>query len=306
MFPNGTDSVCDGDDEVMLIEGRFRTRHEAVLLFDGDASAARHAWAAAQRQGVESPGPAAEATACFASCTRGHLLHARCLQGALLTGRRCPAPGCAEPLWVPRVRRERRDDETCGGQHREDRRADGEAWVAAREIARDAAAGRGSGDERARVAASRPLRMCPACCAGPLCNEECSDMAYHHGQCSAVAIRGAGAVTRCTADGAYRARAGDILDRLMRRSSAETVADVLPQCPTHNVAVMFNGCLVCGHVFTGTRWTDLPPWDPNARLALELDKKKRRAAEALAKQVRAEAAMLQFERDALEWASGVL
>ena len=84
------------------------------------------------------------------------------------------------------------------------------------------------------------------------------------------------------------------------------MADILPKCPTHDVLIMFNGCMACGHLFTDTSWRNMPKWDPHAKALLALDKKKRQAATLLAEQIRKEAAMLQFERDALKntWGGG--
>ena len=48
----------------------------------------------------------------------------------------------------------------------------------------------------------------------------------------------------------------------------------------------------------------MPEWDPSARAMLEVNKKARNAVRLLTEQVRTEAAMLQFERDALMDAGG--
>jgi hypothetical protein len=48
----------------------------------------------------------------------------------------------------------------------------------------------------------------------------------------------------------------------------------------------------------------MPKWDPTAKALLELNKKTRHAARLLTEQVRREAALLQFERDALVEAGG--
>mmetsp|Transcript_2849 Transcript_2849/g.3410 ORF Transcript_2849/g.3410 Transcript_2849/m.3410 type:complete len:93 (+) Transcript_2849:2231-2509(+) len=47
----------------------------------------------------------------------------------------------------------------------------------------------------------------------------------------------------------------------------------------------------------------MPEYSPTARTYLELDKKKRNAARLLSEQIRTEAALLQFERDAF-WEAG--
>jgi len=223
----------------------------------------------------------------------------------LIAGRSCPAPGCTEPLWVPRVKREADDaDETCCRGGSEDSNAEAEALQAAAELAGHAAlvstraSEGGQPVEDFRSAGLNALKMCPACCAGPLFNDNCADMRAHHGQCSVLALRGSTA-TPCTPDGPFRVPASEIAAKMMRLSGNQAVADVLPRCPGHNVLIMFNGCMSCGHLFTDTNWNTMPKWDPNARKMLELDKKKRKAAVLLAEQIRTEAALLQFERDAL-------
>lgn len=141
--------------------------------------------------------------------------------------------------------------------------------------------------------------MCPACCAGPLFNENCTDMRAHHGQCTVVALRGSSASSPCTPNGPFRVTASEIAAKMMQLSGNQTVPDVLPRCPGHNVLIMFNGCMSCGHLFTDTSLNAMPKLDPKTKSVLELDKKKRKAAILLAEQIRTEAAMLQFERDAL-------
>lgn len=62
--------------------------------------------------------------------------------------------------------------------------------------------------------------------------------------------------------------------------------------------------MACGHLFTDTDWNDLPDWDPKAQAFLDLNKKTRKAARLLTEQVKTEAALLQFEPDALLEAYG--
>lgn len=301
----------DCDDETVFVGGRMRTRQEVFLFFGGDEFAARKAWREATQKTTPPHAKGGEDDVPFASCARGHLLHSRCLQGALLEGRHCPAPGCMEPLWVPSVTRTGNgdDDATCCGEG-SDVDAESEALQAASELAGHAAlvAARASegiemADREFSLAGLRELKMCPVCCFGPLFNENCSDMMTHHGECSIVALGGRGSDRDCTPSGKYRASASEIAASLTQISETRSVADVLPRCKTHNVLVMFNGCMSCGHLFTDTDWYDLPKWDPSAKALLELDVKKRNAARILAGQVRAEAALLQFERDAL-WEAG--
>ena len=78
--------------ETCVVDGVARSRRELVLTL-GDLEAAQRLWSA-------SGGEASQAPA-LPSCVRGHSLHARCFQTALLSGQGCPA--CDEPLWVPGV-----------------------------------------------------------------------------------------------------------------------------------------------------------------------------------------------------------
>lgn len=121
-------------------------------------------------------------------------------------------------------------------------------------------------------------------------------MKAHHGQCSAAAVGG----VSCN----FRSTPGEIATALVNVSEEHPVASILPKCPEHDLIVMFNGCMACGHLFTDTSWRSMPKWDPHAKALLALDKKKRQKATLLAEQIRKEAAMLQFERDALRNAWG--
>lgn len=311
IFPQGMACASADVDEQLIVNGRLRTRREVVLLCGGDEVAARLLWSEALKErkakskGTDEMDEDDDEAVSFASCARGHLLHARCLQGALLAGRCCPAPGCTEPLWVPRVRQQRTEEEDacCGGENNTgETQAVAEALRTANELAGHAElVSARHADRREEVPFSSAglgdMKMCPICCAGPLFNNNCSDMQTHHGECSAYSF--GSTHESCTPQGTFRASASDIAERLMRVSATTTVADVLPQCPKHKVLVIFNGCLSCGHLFTDTSWNDLPKYDPKAMALLELDKKRRKAAESLATQIRSEAAMLQFDRDTL-------
>jgi len=299
-------SVCD-DDDTVSIGGKEMTRRELFLKCDRDDLLAKNMWNEAKRDGNAED--MIEAGRRFASCAKGHVLHARCLQGALVAGRCCPAPGCREPLWVPTVTRTRNDGNACCGSTPRNVQAQTEALQAASELpgheaivaVREAEGLEETND--LRQAGFDSLKMCPLCCSGPLFNGECSDMAAHHGQCSVNALR-FGSENDCTPTGPFRVAASEIAARVAQMSANETVLDILPKCETHNALVIFNGCMVCGHLFTDTSWTDLPNWDSSAKALLELDKKTRHAARLLSEQVRTEAALLQFERDALWEASG--
>jgi len=291
-----------GDEESLEVLGQERSRRELVLLSGGDVEAARQTWAKARKDAPskEKLGRVLN----FASCVRGHFLHARCLQGALLSGGTCPAVGCPEPLFVPRVKHMRNDDTCCGGSTDDlahDNSEEGEEVDLLR--ATQAARRREPGaevlnEENARAANLSGLKMCPVCCSGPLVNKNCSDMKAHHGQCSRAAIRGTGGdESPCTENGSFRVTPVEIAEKIKHMSSTQTVSDVLPRCPKHNVMVMFNGCLSCGHLFTDTDWGDMPEWDPKAKALLELDHKKRKAAGLLARQVRVEANFLTYERE---------
>jgi hypothetical protein len=92
----------------------------------------------------------------------------------------------------------------------------------------------------------------------------------------------------------------EIASSLLQLTTDRKVADVLPRCPEHNMVVMFNGCMACGHLFTDKRWSELPEWDPSAKTLLDLDRQKRKAAGLLAGEIRKELALLEYERNALD------
>jgi len=133
------------------------------------------------------------------------------------------------------------------------------------------------------------MKMCPVCCAGPLLNESCSDLRAHHGQCP-----------QCQA---YPHTAATIAEALAKNCTA-SVGERIPRCGSCNVAVTFNGCQECGHLFADIDWENLPNWDVSAKGCLEVSIRHRRAARLLAEQVRNEAALLAHERAALEEAQG--
>ena len=290
------------DDEMLRIKGQPRTRREIVLMSGGDELTAKREWAEAKKLSKLLKKPKDDGSLNFASCVRGHFLHARCLQGALLSGGLCPAIGCNEPLCVPRVKLQHNDDSCCGGgaSSGEEENRESEFQTAAESFIQHSQPDSTEGPDGEEItSAGLPnLKMCPACCSGPLINQNCSDMKAHHGECSRVAIRGTGEnEATCTLDGVFRVTSVDIAEKIKHMSSTEFVTSILPKCPTHNVPVMFNGCLSCGHLFTDTDWDEMPKWDPKAKGLLELDHKKRKASDLLAKQVRVEVALLRFERD---------
>ncbi len=63
------------------------------------------------------------------------------------------------------------------------------------------------------------------------------------------------------------------------------VGDLLPKCPTCQLAVFFSGCGACGMLFTDRDWESLPVWDPAARDLLKLDSLARGAARLIVAQV---------------------
>lgn len=159
-----------------------------ILRHDGNEELARKDWNAAKRNehffDVE-----------FASCPRGHLLHAKCLQKAMIGGLRCPAPDCMEQIFLPRVTRETpEDDDICCG--RTDQNEEEDALHAASDLTIHSSSlearayeQNNEGNATRAVFSENSLKMCPMCCAGPLFNQECSDMTAHHGQCSMKALK---------------------------------------------------------------------------------------------------------------------
>jgi hypothetical protein len=279
--------------ESVLVDGRWRSRHELVMKLGAGAKGVWElAKACEQADGNwdQSDEPASQ----FSSCVKGHLLHARCFQEALLGGQCCPASGCNEPLWIPKIRRLRRDDDACCENGSEtgggiDVGAGNVEIMGAEAVAR---ARQEHGDVSYPM--NQELKMCPSCCSGPLINQNCNDMEAHHGQCVHHAFG------RDEGDPCYFcADAKDIASSLLQLSGDKKVVDVLPKCPTHRTVIMFSGCMVCGHLFTDASWSHLPKWDPTAKTMLDLDLKKRRAAALLVSDITREVALLGFERHAL-------
>ena len=271
-------------EDFRVIEGAPRSRREALALAGGDEAAARRSWAEAAPCASAAPAPTGNN---FASCLRGHFLHARCFQRALFEGNGCPA--CGEALWVPPVARRRGvgegdGDECCAGT----RDSDAEVALNAAADVEDAAAAESGGAPASVV--GRGMRMCPSCYAGPIENSHCNDLAAHHGQCP-------------TCRSKIPNPDATIASALATLGPGRTVGEVLPACPNpgcRGKKVMFNGCLACGQVFTRERWNQLPAWDPQAQTAQDLDARARKAARLLAVQVRGEAAHLAHERQALQ------
>lgn len=274
-------------DETRLVGGFSRSRRELVLMNDGDVEKAKKLWEEASEPCDSTP---------FASCLMGHLLDARCFEAALLSGTSCPVAGCSEPLWVPPAKTTGtgRDADACNGDAREA----SQTLQVAENVGSPAEDHPGDG-ESPGFEQQGNLKMCPCCCSGPLVNEYCAAMSSHHGECTAVTLsrRPTARDRRCTDRGIYRAPASEIAQALTRVSNTRTVTDVLPRCPTHNVAVMFNGCLSCGHLFDN--WNLLPAFDVRGKEKLDCDKKRMAAARLISAQVREEAGMLEYVQRAL-------
>lgn len=289
-------NVCDNAEETVSINGRLRTRRELLLSFGGDEVAAQRAWDNAKDLSLD------EDEQNFASCVRGHIFHARCMQGLIIDGKCCPVDGCNERLFLPSVTRINDDDETCCGGTRNESEGEDEALQAALDFAGHSAVMEDRVAEGATIATSSgtdQLKMCPNCFAGPLFNKECSDMEAHHGQCVERALNG-GQCEPCTDEGDYRATSSDIAARMAQVSNTVSVTSVLPRCPKHNCIVMFNGCMSCGHLFTNINWNDLPDWNPANQYVMEVEKKRTHTARLLTEQIRMEAASLQFETEIFE------
>ena len=277
-------------EERIEIEGRTRTRRELVLMNAGDLEKAKEIW----RQASHASSPE---TIPYASCLKGHLLDARCFEAAMLSGNLCPAPGCAEPLFVPSVTRRsiEADNDSCQGSACTSNNIESSPISGISPVAQTNQTAENIGNEHGN------LKMCPCCCSGPFVNNHCSNMSSHHGECAAMTFPRdrARRLQRCTERGVYRASPLEIAQALQKVSDSKSVTDVLPRCPTHNVVVMFNGCLSCGHLFTGTDWNSLPVWDERGKEKLSVDKARLAAARRVSAQVRKEIAMLEHERRAL-------
>ena len=248
--------------EVRMVADKLRTMHEVALLHPDNEEEAKRAWDHAGQATDDIHGDIES----YASCIKGHLLHPKCFQTALLSGQRCPAPGCDELLWLPSIVRDE-EEVTCGGEDGGSTSAassDTESIRAETDLSShgEGAAKVASNDDHNTDAneffteeelAAEGCRMCPACCSGPFLNQHCSDMRTHHGQCSAMAWRSRDGTRRtpCLSNGmTYQVSAAEISKRLLQVGNGKDVADVLPRCPTHNVSVMFNGCRGTSTVLT--------------------------------------------------------
>ncbi|CAJ1945909.1 unnamed protein product [Cylindrotheca closterium] len=286
-------SATENTEEKVSIGGRERCRQD-VFMKHGSIADAKAAWNAAKSSNG-NPSGTELLTSSYASCVKGHLLHARCLQEALIAGKKCPFLGCNEPLWAPKVKRLQPDSDACCGGN-----------SATTDVAADdnnnntvsgteAVARARNENEEVDYHMDRELKMCPACFSGPLLNQNCNDMEAHHGQCVHHAF-GNDDENPCY----FSADGSDIASSLMQLSGDKKVVDVLPRCPTHHCVIMFSGCMVCGHLFNETSWSDLPKWDPCAKTLLDVDRKKRKAAASLVSEITREAALLEYERDAVD------
>jgi len=260
-------------EELQLYEGALRSRRELVLML-GSEEAAREQW---------HENPDLDYGETYASCVRGHFMHARCFQGRLFAGRGCPV--CSEALFVPTVLQERpADEDACCGA------ADAEAVQATADHAvRDAAAvaqeiTERPADDGAFEGLDRP-RMCPLCFAGPLYLTACEDLTAHRGQCS-----------QCN----RRPYTAQQVEEAMASCRMGEVEKAIPKCTFCNppVAVYINGCWTCGHLFT--RWSELLEWEADAQDQLKASEAFLHAVRLLAEQVRSEAARLAHERASLE------
>ncbi|KAL3936640.1 MAG: hypothetical protein SGBAC_008085 [Bacillariaceae sp.] len=289
-------SATKNTEETVTIDGRESGRLDLFRKY-GSITDAKAAWNAVKSSNGNSSDTALLSST-YASCVKGHLLHARCFQEALLAGRKCPATGCNEPLWAPKVKRLQREDDACCGGSSETTTV--EAADDANLSGMEAVARARNENEEVDYHMDRELKMCPACFSGPLLNQNCNDMEAHHGQCIHHAFENDDEEP-CY----YCADAKDIASSLMQLSGDKKVVDVLPRCPTHNCVIMFSGCMVCGHLFNETNWSDMPKWDPCAKTLLDVDRKKRKAAASLVSEITREAALLEYERDAVHnfWAT---
>ena len=77
----------------------------------------------------------------------------------------------------------------CGGVDAAARDTQAALDEAAQAVAPAAQGDASDADAPQRELGGHRLRMCPACCAGPLLNEHCSDMRAHHGQCPSCGQR---------------------------------------------------------------------------------------------------------------------
>lgn len=91
--PEGADIVTE---DTVIYHGQPRTRRDIFVLCNGDINVSKKIW----NEASKTPGTCIRISNIdYASCSKGHLLHARCFQQAILEGGRCPSPGCNKPLF---------------------------------------------------------------------------------------------------------------------------------------------------------------------------------------------------------------
>ena len=91
--PEGADIVTE---DTVIYHGQPRTRRDIFVLCNGDINVSKKKW----NEASKTPGTCIRISNIdYASCSKGHLLHARCFQQAILEGGRCPSPGCNKPLF---------------------------------------------------------------------------------------------------------------------------------------------------------------------------------------------------------------
>ena len=261
-------------------------RADDLVAFDDDVPPTPRELFLARKRGLPPPpGGAPPASPPFASCLHGHVLHARCLQGALVAGRGCPA--CGEPLFAPPVTLLAEDTASCGAAAPPPEALGTEAADAAAS-ALSAEAGATRAAVPLAMGVQENLRMCPACFRGPLVNDHCENMRTHHGQCPDCGER--------VASGA------EIAALVAGMAPRQSVADVIPRCRRCNAAAYFNGCRSCGHLFDAISWDAMPRWDPEAASRSAVHVAYRAIATQLARQATHEAALLHYERALLKGA----
>lgn len=228
--------------DVRLVHGAYRSRRELVLHFGGNVAAAQDAWTAANVDSGSIEDAYPDGPSAFASCVRGHPLHARCFQARLVGGQGCP---CGEAFFRTNVQAkgeaEADDCGSCGsGGSSAGERSVTSLQAALEGVSAASAVLDRSTSEAGAAVEGHTLRMCPCCFAGPLLNEHCGDLNQHHGDCP-----------KCRSK---LRNASEAITAALTKLKGSRVCDVLPKCPKCAIPVMFNGCGACGALFNSLRW----------------------------------------------------
>lgn len=233
-----------------------------------------------------------------ATCVNGHAMHAACFLRLVMAARPCPE--CMEPLVAPPVVSGNGEGQCCadgggggggggrvlavGGDALLDARLDFMAMLGLRFDDEDeygrplsAADAEDGGGQNSLKDPLSDLRQCPSCHLGPLHNEDCSDLNYHHGECQMCGVRlcSRQQLDSLVADSLETQRK-DREKKMEEKSEGGgedddsnelSVLEAVPNCAACmsqgvKSKVWYNGCMGCGLSFSSLPWESLPPYEP--------------------------------------------